>query len=103
MKDLVGARLFQLFAELPGAGGYEQLCKARDSRAASRFELFFPSLFAWHSILAVPGSGRLTLFSRDVSDRVRRESTEAVKASVRRVIENMPLCVTITRGKQRRR
>ena len=65
-------------------------------------EMFIPSLFAWHALLAVPDAGGLVLFARDVSDRVRREGEEAARAAVRKVIEAMPLCVTITRGRQHR-
>ncbi len=100
--DLVGRRLIDQFPELASTGSLEQLQVARTGRLPVRMEMFIPSLFAWHSLLAVPSAEGLVLFARDVSDRVRREGQEAVRAAVRKVIEAMPLCVTITRGRQHR-
>lgn len=102
VPDLVGNSLLALFPDLRGTAAQERLTAARASRIPIRFELFIPSLFAWHSVLAVPRPGFLTLFVRDVTDRVRRENDEAVQAAVRGMIENMPLCVTVTRGPKHR-
>lgn len=101
-RDLVGADLLALFPDLRETAAQQRLAAARDARIPSRFEIFIPSLFAWHSVLAVPRQGDLTLFVRDVTDRVRRESDEAVQAAVRVMIENMPLCVTLTRTPRHR-
>lgn len=100
--DLVGRRLDEHFPELLSTGALDQLHVVRTGRLPRRLELFVPSLFAWHSLLAVPNAGGLVLVARDVSERVRREGQEAARAAVRKVIEAMPLCVTITRGRQHR-
>lgn len=99
---LVGRSLADLFPELGTTGALEQLRSAHAGTLPQRFEIFIPSLFAWHALLAVPQDGQLVLFARDVSDRVRREGEEAARAAVRKVIESMPLSVTITRGRQHR-
>lgn len=101
-KALIGIPLAGLFPELAATGALEQLRRVRAGRLPARLEVFVPSMFAWHAILAVPRGDGLVLFARDVSDRVRREGDEAVRAAVRKVIETMPLCVTITRGPQHR-
>ncbi|HEX2543775.1 MAG TPA: PAS domain-containing protein, partial [Ramlibacter sp.] len=100
--QVLGRSLVELFPELTGTGAIDQLHAARTGRIPRRIEIFVPSLFAWHAGLAVPAQGGLVLFARDVSDRVRREGEEAARAAVRKVIESMPLCVTITRGPQHR-
>lgn len=100
--DLVGRSLPEHFPELAATGALEPLNRARSGRLPQRMEMFIPSLFAWHALLAVPHAQGLVLFARDVSDRVRLEGQEAVRAAVRKVIEAMPLCVTITRGPQHR-
>lgn len=99
---LLGRSLAELFPELGETGALEQLRVAGAGPLPVRLELFIPSLFAWHSLLAVPQGGQLVLFARDVSDRVRREGEEAARAAVRKVIESMPLCVTLTQGRQHR-
>lgn len=101
-RALLGRRLTDLYPELAGTGAVDQLRGALSGRMPVRFEMFVPSLFAWHAILAVPQATGLVVFARDVSDRVRREGDEAARAAVRKIIESMPLCVTITRGPQHR-
>lgn len=59
--------------ELASTGALEQLHVARTGRLPKRMELFIPSLFAWHALLAVPHVQGLVLFVHYVSDRVRRE------------------------------
>lgn len=102
-EDLIlGRRLADIFPELTATGAVDQLHAARTGRIPRRLEIFVPSLFSWHAVLAVPVPAGLVLFARDIGDRVRRESDEAVQAAVRKIIESMPLCVTITRGPQHR-
>lgn len=99
VRELVGMGFAGLSTDLDVAG----LQSAAEGRIPRRMEICFPALFAWHSVLAVPmGEGRTLVFSRDVTDRVRREQEEATLAAVRRVIEDIPLCVTITRGSRHR-
>lgn len=70
-------------------------------RLPRRTELFSPGLFAWHSVLVIPADAHL-LLSTDVTDRARREEDEAVRASLRRIFENLPMLVCITRGREHR-
>ncbi len=100
--SLLGRRLTEIFPELGATGVLAELESIRAGRIPRRLEIFLPSLFAWHALLAVPVDGGLVLFARDVSERVRQEGQEAARAAVRKVIESMPLCVTITRGPQHR-
>ena len=99
---LLGCRLPDLFPELAGSGAIAQLEGVRAGRIPRRLEMFVPSLFAWHALLAVPVGGGLIIFARDISERVRQEGQEAARAAVRKIVESMPLCVTITRGPQHR-
>ncbi|GAC1528453.1 MAG: hypothetical protein NVS2B4_06430 [Ramlibacter sp.] len=75
-----------------------KLAEAIKSSVPLKFEAFLPGLFAWHSIMAVPQKGTLTCFVRDITDRVRREQDEAVKAIVRNITEDLPIAIVITRG-----
>lgn len=102
VADLQGRRLLHLFPELEGSPAQQQLEAASAGALPVKFELFIPSLFSWHSVLAVPQAGGLLLFCRDISDRVRRERDEAVQAAVRSVVEHVPVGVTITRGPNHR-
>lgn len=101
-SELLGRGLLDLFPELAGSAAEAQLRQALAARAPLRFEMFIPSLFGWHSVLAVRRGHALTLFCRDITDRVRKEQEDAVRASVRNIVENLPVCVTITRGANHR-
>lgn len=100
--SLLGRKLAEVFPELGATGTLAELDNIRAGRIPRRLEIFLPSLFAWHAVLAVPVDGGLVLFARDVSERVRQEGQEAARAAVRKVVEAMPLCVIITRGPQHR-
>lgn len=101
-SDLAGRALPELFPELEATGALPDLRAAAAGLTPRRLEIFIPSLFSWHAVLAVPQPGEVVLLIRDVSDRVRRENEEAVQAAVRKLIESMPLCVALTRGREHR-
>jgi PAS domain S-box-containing protein len=44
----------------------------------------------------------MLLFSRDISERMRALRDEAVRSGIRHVLENVPVAITITRGKEHR-
>ncbi len=102
VAELVGRRFDDIFPELGSTGVMAQLDQALHSKVPLRLEIFIPSLFSWHAMLAVPHSGGLVLIGTDVSERVRREREAPALAAVKKIIESMPLCVTITRGRQHR-
>lgn len=102
LASLWGQRLDEIFPELSSSSVPAQLDLALHSKVSVRLEIFVPSLFSWHSFVAIPNSGGLLLIGKDVSERVRQEREGPALAAVRKVIESMPLCVTITRGRQHR-
>ena len=102
--QLMGMPIFEYF---PPSGGAENsakdnLVQAKASRFPMKFEAFLPGLFSWHSILAVPESGTLTLFLEDITERVRRQQDAAVKATVTSIVRDLPIAVAITRGREHR-
>lgn len=102
-SELVGKSLFRLFFEDTGGPPAQKAIRAAmAAHIPTKFEVFLPGLFAWHSVLAVPGNGELVLFLRDITERVRREQQEAVRSAVRGIVEHLPLVVIITRGREHR-
>lgn len=102
LRDLLGVSLLSHFPELRGSPSERQLEASRRSAVATKFEMFVPSLFCWFAVLAVPRPSALVLFVRDVTERARREQDEAVRSSVARIVEDLSVCVMITRGKEHR-
>lgn len=53
-------------------------------------------------MFAVPLGDDLVLYCRDITDRMRLMQEEAVREGIRKVLENVPLAITITRGADHR-
>lgn len=101
-ETLLGRSLWSEFAELLGTPAEEQLRRSMQIGLPVKFEQFLPGLYAWHAVRAIPVEGGIILFSRDISDRVRALRDEAVREGIRRVLEDVPVAITITRGKEHR-
>lgn len=99
---LLGRSLWSAYAELLGTPAEEQLRRSMQIGLPVKFEQFLPGLYAWHAVRTIPVEGGIILFSRDISDRVRALRNEAVREGIRRVLEDVPVAITITRGKEHR-
>lgn len=100
--SLLGECLWEQYPDLLDTPAEEHLRRAAQLRIALKFEQFLPGLYAWHAVRVVPSKGGMLLFSRDISDRMRALREEAVKAGIRSVLENVPVAITITRGRDHR-
>jgi|GEM_PF-787088 len=101
-ESLQGLCHWDLYAELVGTTAEAQLRASFEQQRTVIFEQFIPSLYAWHSVVCVPSPQRLTLFCRDITDRVRALRDAAVREGMRSVLEHVPVAVTITRGPEHR-
>jgi PAS domain S-box-containing protein len=100
--ELIGQCHWQIFPELLNTPAEAALRRAMEKRSVVRYEQFLPKLYAWHSVRAVPSDGRIILYSQDITDRVRTVRNQAILAEVRSILENAPVAIRITRGKEHR-
>lgn len=100
--SLLGRCHWEEYGDLLGTPAEKNLRTAFEQQRAVVFEQFIPSLYAWHSVSCVPSPERLTLFCRDITDRVRALRESAVREGIRSVLEHVPVAVTITRGPDHR-
>ncbi|QYF95480.1 PAS domain-containing protein [Massilia sp. PAMC28688] len=100
--SLLGRSHWDEYPTLLGTPAEEHLRTAMGRQSTVTFEQFIPGLYAWHSVTAVPNGGKLVLFCRDVTDRVRALREEAVREGVRSVLEHVPVAITVTRGPEHR-
>lgn len=100
--DLIGKIIWEEFPDLQKTPAEANMLRAAKSNMQLSFEQFIPGLYAWHSVQAVPHSGGLLLFYRDISDRVRALRESAVREGIRNILENVPVAITITRGAEHR-
>jgi len=100
--ELLDQSHWQLFPDLLNTPAEVALRRAMEKRSVVRFEQFLPKLYAWHSIRAVPLECGLILYSQDITDRVRTVRNQAILAEVRSILENAPVAIRITRGREHR-
>lgn len=97
-NDILGMSHWERYPELVGTPAESKLLAAAYSSRPVNFEQFIPAHYSWHSVLAVPFDGYLVLYCRDITDRMRLMQEEAVREGIRRVLEDVPLAILITRG-----
>ncbi len=100
--QLLGKHHLEEFPSLRGTPAEVELAGVFELRRPARYEQFISPLYAWHSVLAMPAQGRVVLFCRDITDRVRSLREEAVREGLRAIFEHIPAAVTLTRGPEHR-
>lgn len=94
-----GTRLQDLIPDEPGSRAWDDLRRAATRGTIVDFEVFYPDMFTWHEVRAVPdGQGGLALLLRDVTDRQWLLQKDAEHAYLRRLFRDAPVAVSITRG-----
>ena len=102
-RDLEGRTLWEAFPGLVGTSAERVLRTVPLTRTEQRFEIFAPELYNWFEGWAIRGdAGEIYVFFRDVSDRERAIQTEALRESLRRVLMDAPVAISITRGPEHR-
>ena len=102
-QDIQGQLLWNAFPGVMDTNAERELRASAAGRAERRFEFFSPSLYNWFDIRAVPDEeGGLYVFFQDVTDRARAMQTDAVRETVRRILMDAPVAISITRGPEHR-
>lgn len=101
--DIEGRTLWEVFPGLAGTSAEQVLRTVPLTGTEQRFDIFVPELYNWFEGWAVRGDpGEIYVYFRDVSDRERAIQTEALRESLRRVLMDAPVAISITRGPQHR-
>lgn len=102
-REIEGKTLWEAFPGLTGTSAERVLRTVPLSRTEQRFDVFSAELYNWFEGWAVRGDdGEIYVFFRDVTDRERATQTEAVRESLRRVLMDAPVAISITRGPEHR-
>ena len=102
-RDIEGKSLWEAFPGLVGTRAEQVLRALPLTSVEQRFDVFAPELYNWFEGWAVRGDdGEIYVFFRDVSDRERAIQTEALRESLRRVLMDAPVAISITRGPEHR-
>ncbi|HUQ45877.1 MAG TPA: PAS domain-containing protein [Gemmatimonadaceae bacterium] len=102
-RDIEGKTLWEAFPGLVGTSAERVLRSVPLTRTEQRFDVFAAELYNWFEGWAIRGdAGEIYVFFRDVSDRERAIQTEALRESLRRVLMDAPVAISITRGPEHR-
>lgn len=102
-RDLEGKPLWDAFPGLAGTTAERTIRAAAKTRFEQRFDVFAAELYNWFEGWALQGDpGEYYVFFRDVTDRERALHTEALRESLRRVLMEAPVAISITRGPEHR-
>ncbi len=102
-RDIEGRTLWEAFPALAGTNAERVLRTVPLTRIQQRFDVFSAELYNWFEGWAVQGDpGEIYVFFRDVTDRERAAQTDAVRESLRRVLLDAPVAISITRGPEHR-
>ncbi len=80
----------------------ETIERAMTRGLSGRFDVFYPGLYAWHSVTVAPLKGGAILFIRDITDRMRLLRDDAVRQGIAEVVASIPVAISLTRGPDHR-
>lgn len=101
--EIEGRTLWEAFPGLAGTAAERVLRAVPLTRIEQRFDVFAAELYNWFEGWAVRGEGgEFYVFFRDVTDRERAIHTDALRESLRRVLMDAPVAISITRGPEHR-
>ncbi len=75
-----------------------ELERALRDDVTTEFDVFYPNLYAWHEVRAVPLPDGLGLVLRDITDRQRLLRHEAERAYLRELFNTAPVAISLYRG-----
>ncbi len=101
--EIEGQTIWSTFPGMAGSNGEREIRQVLATGAQRRFEMFSPPLYNWFQVTAVPaGPDEIYVFFKDVTDRERAMQSDAVRESLRRILMDAPVAITITRGPEHR-
>ena len=102
-REIEGRSVWEAFPGLAGTTAERTLRAVALTRFEQRFDVFAAELYNWFEGWAVQGDAdEYYVFFRDVTDRERALHTEALRESLRRVLMDAPVAISITRGPEHR-
>jgi PAS domain S-box-containing protein len=97
-SSVTSRRLWDLMPEDPSTDAYRQLHRAVAQQISVEFDVFYPLLYVWHEVRAIPSTNGVALILRDITDRQWLVRREAEHAYLRNLFNDAPVAITITRG-----
>ena len=94
-----GTALQDLIPDVPGSKTWAELRRAVNHGVAVDLDVFYPDLFMWHEVRAIPdGQGGLALLLRDVTDRQWTIQKDVEHAYLRSLFSDAPIAISILHG-----
>lgn len=101
-NEVVGQLVWTAVPDATDERFQAELRRAAQTRLTAFFKFFYPGLYAWHNVRAVPVRDRMLLFLSDITDIARKQQSEAVREAVRELVRQAPLAISVVRGPEHR-
>lgn len=96
--DPLAYTLWDLMPDDPATPTRHELERAFQQHVSVEFDVFYPKLYVWHEVRAVPTAHGMALLLRDITDRQWLLRREAEQAYMRNLFDDSPVAISITRG-----
>ncbi|HEX2078979.1 MAG TPA: PAS domain-containing protein [Longimicrobium sp.] len=100
--EVMGSTLWDVLPDVAESRFEAEVRRVSQTRLASVFKFFYPSLYSWHNVRVVPSTDRVLLLLSDVTEVARRQQTDAVREAVRELVRQAPLAISVVRGPEHR-
>ncbi len=97
-SDLHNYTLWDLLPDDPTTPTRREIERAQQQQISVEFDVFYPKLYVWHEVQAVPTEHGIALILRDITDRQWLLRREAERAYMRNLFDDAPVALSITRG-----
>ncbi|MBA3645459.1 MAG: PAS domain-containing protein [Gemmatimonadaceae bacterium] len=103
LSDIEGKALWDAIPGLRNTSAADKLMSSGSGTIERRTEFFSPTLYNWFEIWCVPdGPDVRYVFFTDVTDRARAMQSDAVRESLRHILMDAPVAITVTKGADHR-
>jgi len=96
--ELADLSLWDLIVADPNVKAQQQLNRAVQEQVTVEIDVFYPHLFTWHEVRAMPSPQGLMLILRDITDREWLIHREAEKTFLRNTFMEAPVAMSVMRG-----
>jgi len=98
LAELGQGTLWDIITHTPDSAAQQQLTRALEQQVMVEIDVFYPHLFKWHEVRAVPAPQGLLLILRDITDRQWLIHREAERIYLRNIFMDAPVPISVTRG-----
>ena len=88
-SDLIGRSIWEVFPGTVGSEFERMYRAAANTRTAASFHAYYPDHDRWYDVNVYPAEGGLSIYFRDISERMKEETLRQALSSLSDVLRNL--------------